>query len=180
MKMKSLLMVWSLLGDSMKEQWREIENYEDYLISDQGRVFSYKRSIFLKPANNGSGYLFVVLHKNGIGKSHTIHRLVATAFILNPENKFTVNHIDGCKTNNLVSNLEWNTYSENNQHAMDTGLQDNKGEKHGLSKLSEEKVKEIRKLYATDDFTLEYLGKKFGVCFQLISLIVRRKIWKHI
>ena len=165
----------------MVEQFKQIKGYEDYVISDQGRVFSYYTKKFLKPGKNQGGYLFVVLWKNGIGKHRSIHRLVALAFIPNPENKRTVNHIDGIKTNNFVENLEWATDSENIQHSFDNGLQKPlKGEKHGRSKLSEEKVKEIRKLYATDDFTLEYLGKKFGVCFQLISLIVRRKIWKHI
>ena len=140
MKMKSLLMVWSLLGDSMKEQWKEIENYEDYVISDQGRVFSYKRSIFLKPGKDTCGYLQVDLHKNGVRKSQKVHRLVASAFIPNPENKRTINHIDGVKINNFVSNLEWATDKENTQHAWRNGLHKPtylKGSKHGRSKLKE-------------------------------------------
>jgi len=175
-------MVWSLLGDNVKEQWKEIENYEDYMISDQGRVFSYKRSIFLKPGDSSTGgYLFVILSKNGVRKHHRIHRLVALAFIPNPENKRTVNHIDGCKINNHVSNLEWNTVKENTQHSFDNGLQKAiKGSKHVNSKLSEKEVLEIRRLYKTGDYTLKYLAKMFGVCFQLISLIVNRKNWKHI
>ena len=176
-------MVWFLLGDSMKEQWREIENYEDYVISDQGRVFSYKRSIFLKPAKDGGGYLFVILSKNGVCKSHRIHRLVALAFIPNPENKETVNHIDGIKTNNQADNLEWATHSENTQHSFDNGLQKPpclKGTKNGRAKLLEKEVLEIRRLYSTGDYSYRALAKMFGVDHSLIGYIIRRKLWKHV
>ena len=164
----------------MKEQWKEIENYEDYVISDRGRVFSYYTKKFLKSGKDGHGYLLVGLWKNGICKSHRIHRLVALAFIPNPKNKKTVNHIDGVKINNFGSNLEWNTQKENNQHAMDTGLKDDKGEKHGNSKLLEEQILEIRRLYATDNYIQKDLGKMFGVSRQLIGHIINRKKWTHI
>ena len=172
MKMKSLLMVWFLSGDSMKEQWREIENYENYLVSDRGRVYSYYTKKFLKPRKNTDGYFQVVLCKNGIKKSHTIHRLVALAFIPNMFGKRTVNHMDGVKTNNFVSNLEWATYSENNQHAYDNGLQ--------KAKLSEDQVLEIRKLYKAGNYYQKDLGKMFCVDQTLISRIINRKRWKHI
>jgi len=173
-------MVWSLLGDNVKEHWKEIENYEDYLISDHGRVFSCKRKKFLKPQKNRGGYLFVNLYKNGVHK-HYLHRLVALAFIENPENKRTVNHIDGCKTNNHISNLEWNTYSENVQHSFDNGLQKPvKGSKNGQAKLSENQVLEIRRLHEIGEYTQRALGKIFGVHRTLISFIINRKSWNHI
>jgi len=173
-------MVWSLLGDSMKEQWREIENYEDYVISDRGRVYSYYTKKFLKPRKGNSGYFTIILYKNGVYKNHTIHRLVALAFIPNPENKRTVNHIDGCKINNFAENLEWNTHAENNKHAFDNGLKDDRGSKHGMSKLTEDQVLEIRRLYKTGDYYQKDLAKMFGIAQSLICFIVNRKIWNHI
>ena len=78
---------------------------------------------------------------------YTIARLVAEAFIPNPENKATINHKDGIKTNNFATNLEWMTQSENCQHSFDTGLQKPKrGELNGMAKLTREKVEEIRQI----------------------------------
>jgi len=163
----------------MKEQWKEIKGYENYLISDRGMVFNLKFKRFLKPSNDGRGYFYVNLWKNGVEKNQKIHRLVALAFLLNPENKRTINHIDGCKANNHVSNLEWNTHSENIHHACDTGLMQ-RGEKNGQAKLNESQVLEIRRLHATGNYTQTALGKNFGVDNSLIGYIVRRKNWKHI
>jgi len=163
------------------ESWKRIKNYEDYSVSNYGRIRNDKTGRILKPGKNSCGYFLVVLCKNGIVKTHTIHRLVANAFIPNPENKFTVNHIDGCKTNNHADNLEWNTYSENIQHGYDTGLQKAiKGSKHVNSKLSENQVLEIRHLYTTGEYTYRELGKMFGVNYVHIGDIINRKKWKHI
>ena len=161
------------------EKFKQIK---DYSVSNYGRVKSIRfPNRCLKPSNNSTGgYLFVILCKNGVRKTLKVHRLVALAFIPNPENKRTINHIDGIKTNNFVENLEWNTQKENTHHAMDTGLQDNKGTKNVNSKLSEKEVIEIRRLYATGDYYQGALGKIFGVTQRLISYIVRRKNWVHI
>ena len=162
------------------ESWKKIKNYDNYLISDRGRVFSEKNKKFLKPWKDRGGYFNVGLWKNGVRKMQKVHRLVALAFTPNPENKRTVNHIDGCKTNNHADNLEWATDKENVHHAMDTGLQDNKGEKHGRAKLSGDQVLEIRRLYKTGEYSQRGLGKIFGVYRAAISKIVNRKTWRHI
>ena len=102
-----------------KEVWRDIEGYEGlYQVSNLGRVKSFKGSSesILKGRNSTSGYLQVDLCKQGVVSTKLIHRLVAQAFIPNPENKQEVNHIDEDKTNNLHSNLEWSTRKENNNH----------------------------------------------------------------
>ena len=165
------------------EHFKKIKGYENYLVSDQGRVFNFKYNRFVKPRKNIHGYLQVVLFKNSIRKTHTMHRLVALAFIPNPENKPTVNHMDSDRTNNFVENLEWNTHSENNQHGYDFGLHKPpcfKGIKNGRAKLSEDQVLEIRKLYATGDYTQKDLGKIFDVHQVHIGDIINRKTWQHI
>lgn len=103
------------------EQWQDIPGYEGlYQVSTLGRIKS-NRSIKSLHIDKG-GYLTVWLCKDSIQKNYKAHRLVALAFIPNPENKATVNHIDGNKQNNCVENLEWATHSENINHANRTGL----------------------------------------------------------
>jgi len=104
------------------ERSKLIKDFENYLISPDGRVFSLKRQIYLKPRMVRGGYYLVCLCKNGREYQKYIARLVAQAFIPNTENKPEVNHIDGIKENNDVSNLEWVTHKENIQHAMLMGL----------------------------------------------------------
>ena len=110
----------------MKEVWKDIEGYEGlYQVSNLGRVKSFdtkdklgriRKGRVLKPFRKKSGYLYVDLCRNGKRKSHSLHRLVAQAFIPNPENKPEVNHIDEDKTNNIVDNLGWSTRTDNNNH----------------------------------------------------------------
>ena len=101
----------------MKEVWKDIEGYEGlYQISNLGRVKRVITDRILKGKKHKDGYLLVDLYKNSVGAGKTIHRLVAQAFIPNPENKPQVNHTDEDKTNNMVSNLEWMTAKENNNH----------------------------------------------------------------
>ena len=96
---------------------RDIPGYEGlYAITSCGRVWSYTTKKFLKPGTNRWGYKIVVLSKNGKTKTYKIHRLVAEAFIPNPENKPCINHIDENKSNNALLNLEWATYQENNNY----------------------------------------------------------------
>jgi len=96
----------------------EIENYPDYQIYEDGRVFSKHTRKFLKHRVNGGGYLYVSLFHKGEGKNHYIHRLVSSYYIPNPENRREVDHIDRNKKNNHVSNLRWATRSDNNQNKM--------------------------------------------------------------
>ncbi len=100
---------------------KSIERYESYLISINGDVFSTKRNKYLTKSFNG-GYAKVIIKVNGVSHNKLVHRLVAQAFIPNPENKPQVNHKDGDKSNNNVFNLEWCTASENNIHAHKMGL----------------------------------------------------------
>ena len=104
-----------------KEIWKTIEGYENYQVSNWGNVKSLgnnkkKKEKILKPANNGLGYLYVLLYKNKERKKFTTHRLVATTFIPNKENKPCINHKNEIKTDNRVENLEWVTIKENNNY----------------------------------------------------------------
>lgn len=129
------------------EIWKPISGYEEYYeVSNLGRVKQIKsRSAtragrILKGVRYATGYLVVGLCANSKQKNCSIHRLVAMAFLPNPENKPCVNHINGVKTDNRVENLEWATYQENNQHAYRTGLIDKEklAEAHKRENLSDE------------------------------------------
>lgn len=101
----------------MREVWKDVLGYEGlYQISDQGRVFSVRRGKLRKLNDTGRGYKQVALLKQGSREHTLVHRLVAEAFIPNPENKPQINHINGDKSDNRVENLEWCTMSENLYH----------------------------------------------------------------
>jgi|DEB0MinimDraft_10_1074344.scaffolds.fasta_scaffold176838_1 hypothetical protein len=102
------------------EKWNKIKGFKNYLVSDFGRVKNNKTGRILKPSKGL--YFYVHLCETPKRKTASIHRLVAQAFIENELNKPQVNHIDGNKLNNHVSNLEWVTGGENIRHARDTGL----------------------------------------------------------
>jgi len=97
-----------------EERVELIKGFEDYLISDFGRVYSFKNEGEIKELRPGEagGYFFVILCKNGIKKKFKIHRLVGIYFIPNPNNLPTINHIDMNKQNNHFTNLEWCSHSE--------------------------------------------------------------------
>lgn len=126
------------------------------------------------------GYNIIRLCNNGVTKNFRMARLVAQAFIPNPENKPEVNHIDGNKLNDCVENLEWNTRSENMRHADRTGLRVMpRGEDHPNTKLTTKKVKRIRKLYK-QGMMQKRISKLFDTKQDTVSDIVNFKTWKHI
>lgn len=170
------------------EIWKQIKGYEGiYEISSLGRVKSLSRE--KKSKGNGITitderyikyplikYPHVTLHKKGIKKTALIHRLVAEAFIPNPDNKLEVNHKDGNSKNFSIDNLEWVTKSENQLHAYKFGLVSPiKGEKNILSKLSDKQVLDIREKYKTKMYSQREIAKEFGVSQCRINFIVNNK-----
>ncbi len=96
--------------------WLKIKGFNNYSVSSDGSVRNDNNLRLLRPTTNSRGYLYVVLSNNGKTTTKKVHRLVAETFIDNPDNKPQVNHIDGNKQNNNVSNLEWTTAQENTNH----------------------------------------------------------------
>lgn len=125
----------------IKEAWKPIEGYEGiYEVSDQGRIRNVKRGGRIMTLSKVThGYLASNLSKDGKTRSILVHRLVAKAFIPNPDNKPQVNHIDGIKDHNIAPNLEWVTAQENLNHAIQTGL---KTDGNGL--IVNDSLKKIR------------------------------------
>lgn len=180
----ALMKVYPLtLDDLPGEIWKPIPDFDKYEVSNFGRVKSlqerWRKPRILKPATNYKGYLLVQLCINGKGKNFRVHRLVALAFIPNPEGKPEINHRDGCRLNNFVGNLEWVTSSENQRHAYLTGLQvAMQGEKHANAKLTNQQVLYIKENPL--DLTNVKLAEMFSVDSATISLIQRGKRWKQV
>jgi hypothetical protein len=128
----------------IEEVWKSVKGFEAcYEISNLGNVKSLDRHVLISTGSrfqkgrtisqriNNCGYVSVRLSKNGYTKTCFIHRLLAEAFLSNPDELPMVNHIDGNKLNNLIENLEWCSHSQNIQHAYDNGMIDsNKGKNH--------------------------------------------------
>jgi len=175
------------MATSLKEKLYPIKGYEGlYAIAKNGRVWSYpkrcssKKGKFLKQGINARGYSQVVLYKEGDHKNLTIHRLLASTFIPNTDNKPEVNHIDGIKIHNELYNLEWVTKSENQKHASDTGLHETiKGECHVKSKLSDKKIVMIKKMLIHKCGNRQ-IARIFKVSHSLIGLIGAGKRWAHV
>lgn len=110
----------------MQEIWKDIPEFQNYSISNFGNVYSKKHNIILKSYKNLYGYLIVNLINKKKRKQFQVHRLVAENFIFNINNLPCVNHIDGNKQNNNINNLEWVSYSENQQHSYKIGLRKTK------------------------------------------------------
>lgn len=176
-----------------KEFWKVIENFPNYLISNRGNIKIVKtlenRILFTKD----DGYVSCPLTSNGKNYYKYVHRLVAEAFVPNPNNKGQVNHKNGIKNDNSVENLEWVTPSENIRHAIETGLfkykkkekiikesKHSKEENVNGSKLTPEQVIEIRLLWELGESKQVELAEKFGVDNSTINDIIKRRTWKHI
>lgn len=184
----------------MKEDeiWKIIDNTTEYYISNKGNVKRIKKDLtksnkkryyniikerILKHDTSVNGYHTVHIPLlDGSTKHFRVHRLVAKYFIPNPNNLPDVNHKDGNKNNNDVSNLEWCTAKYNIKHAINIGLWDSKyeiGEKNSNSKLTEAQVLEIPSLIS-NGLSSSQIADRFGVSKTAINLIKRGKNWKYL
>jgi hypothetical protein len=176
-----------------EEVWKDVNGYEGYYqISSHGNVKSIDRYVkhnhdrlriqkgrTIKQALNQDKYYCFSLSKDGNSKIVLTHRIVAKMFIENLNNYKIVNHKDGNKLNCNYWNLEWCTTQENTEHARINDLVPF-GEKHGMSKLTDIQVNEIREKYKPNGVYSSYkLAKEYKVSRTLINLVVSKKIWKR-
>lgn len=177
-----------------EEIWKDIPEYEGlYQVSTHGNICSLDRyvkhnhgglriqkGITIKQSINQDGYFCFSLYKEGISKTVVTHRIVGLLFVDNPQNLPIINHKDTIKTNNYYKNLEWCTTQENTEHARVSNLIVH-GENHGMSKLTDELVLEIREKYKPNgEYSSYKLAEEYNVSRVLINKVVRKKIWSHV
>lgn len=164
-----------------------IDGYSNYLISSCGIVKSKDRIVEAKGSGTrlesgrvmasnigGRGYFQVTMVSDlGKRKTLTLHRLIAKSFIPNTLDLEQINHIDGVKTNNSISNLEWCTPTQNLQHARDTGL------RRRSLKLTEDDVLSIRKMSENGESRRD-IASMYSVSVPAICGIINRRYWRNI
>ena len=156
----------------MNEIWKAVVSNELYEVSSMGNV----RRVGGRQLKPTLSYGYELVHLRGEkGRLHRVHRLVTTAFIPNPNNYPEVNHIDGNRRNNHLSNLEWVTKTMNMQHAARTGLQP-VGTKCYNAKLNDDKVRQIR----ASNLSYSKLAAQFHVSRALIGIVKLGQTWKHV
>jgi hypothetical protein len=154
-----------------------VEKGDDYEVSNLGNVRNVTTGKVLKGTKNYKGYLRVSFK----GKQYFVHKLVALAFIPNPDNREQVNHKKGKeKDNNRLDNLEWATRSENMIHAYDTGLEDIKrGEDTNNAKLTDRDVTKIKEMFVAR-IPQKDIAKRFNIDIATISAIKTGRTWTHV
>jgi len=164
-------------------QLKQIEYAPRYYVSDTGKVYSTVTGdvVRVQPTCREVGwYEQYSLHVDGERIQQFGHRLVAEAFIPNPENKPYVNHKNGIKNDNRVENLEWATPQENNQHAVDTGLNKLAGEDNPQNKYSEDQIHKVCQLLEQGRYNSIKIEELTGVSHKIISLIRVGKLWSSV
>lgn len=170
--------------------WIDIKGYEGiYQISENGQIRSlprlnsagrFLRGRLRKLEVDRDGYLKVGLTKNNIQRRFLVSRLVAHHFLPNPKNNPIVNHIDGIKSNNHVSNLEWASIRDNNLHAVAMNLRNGyQGSKNYNAKLNEADVIKIKTMLAKH-MPIKEIAQKFRVSFATIGFIKQKRTWRHV
>jgi predicted XRE-type DNA-binding protein len=179
-----------------EEIWKDICGHDGYQVSTLGNVRSLDREIITKQgnirkykgrvlslmpdmSNKGNGYLVVNLGRKAL--TIRVHKLVALTFLLNEYNLPIINHKNGVKIDNKVSNLEWCSYSHNNKHACITGLHiPPKGEEAYNHKLTNKKVICIKELLSNKSLSQRDIAWMYNVSQRLINKINKGLAWQHI
>lgn len=159
----------------------------DYFVRDDGKIFSTKnigRGKYHQELTQHlryDGYPIVTLGTNKKRVQRTVHRIIAETFIPNPLNLPEVDHIDNDKTNNRVENLRWiSSFDNKSRIPFEARSKCRTGSKNGNSKLDEEKVKDIRRLYNTGEYSITQLSKIYSCGWTTISHIIKNETWKNV
>lgn len=178
------------------EVWKDVVGWEDrYEVSNLGNVKSKSylkhtanmhgpisfmtKAKPLRPGLNGDGYYMVVLNRDKVSTTKSVHRIVATAFLDNPDDLPIVNHKDSNRLNNASENLEWCTHQHNVQHSYDSGSNSNAGDLHPRKKLTEFIVVEMRAKYNAGATTAQLVAE-YGFKYHTINKAVRGVNWSHV
>lgn len=162
------------------EIWKEVIGYEDYYsVSNFGNLYSKRYKRIKKSHLHKTGYPSSTFTVNYISSAKKVHRLVAEAFIPNTDNKQHIDHIDGNKQNNYYLNLRWCTHAENIAFAWVLGLYNNIGSKHGMSKLNESAVSNIKKEITEGKKSVD-IARKYNISQQTICDIKKGRLWNHV
>jgi hypothetical protein len=174
------------------EQWKEVPGTNAaYFVSDLGNIMctNWKgtgRREIMKPAPDAKGYLRTMLKYHDGYRTIRVHRIVAEAWIPNPESKPQIDHINFDKADNRVANLQWVTPKENTARSYAAGRIKKpvctnfvKGSRIGTSKLNEDQVREIRAKFKPRIYTREMLAKEYGVAASTIKDAILRR-WRHV
>lgn len=163
----------------VKELWRPLSEYKGIEVSSEGRIRKAanrrnKERILTEFPKDRDGYCRCSVQKlDGTWTSQPVHRLVAKAFIDNPDNKSAVNHIDGNRTNNRVTNLEWVTPRENVLHSFKYGVRKTCKDVPKRTLLTDFQISQIDKLRTL--YTVNQLAKVFNIEYQSLKNIIHKK-----
>lgn len=161
----------------MNEVWKDVVGYEGfYEVSDMGNVRRKGKNKVLKSRIHRDGYRILVLCVDCKGRSFQVHRLVASAFIANRKDKEQVNHKNGIKHDNRVSNLEWATRSENTIHAYKMKLI----KRVSNSKLDEFDARDIKFNCGKNGLSRAHFAEKYNISVSAVGFIVTGKRWGKI
>lgn len=178
------------LDEFKNEEWAEVQNFPSYLVSKSGLVLNRRTLCVLKPADNGNGYKFVNLSRDGVLKLMYVHRLVMMSFCpIENMDKHQVDHEDFNRSNNSLKNLSWASGKDNKNRSRSLGQYDAADLRHSdrvrswvdngthnTVKLTPEKVLLIR----DSKLSAKTLSAKYGVCVNSILNVKSRKTWSHI
>jgi hypothetical protein len=173
-----------IINNLVEEVWKQVPGYEGiYSVSNLGRIRRevayrnhwYKRDGILTPWISSKKRLLVELYKNQTSITFSVHKLVMLTFIGECPSGFEINHKDGNPQNNYLENLEYVTPEENQKHAIINKFHIF-GERHGMSKLTEQQVLAIRK----DSRSLKEISREYGVAISTVSDIRIKRTWAHL
>lgn len=162
--------------------WRKIEDFPDYEVSDLGEVRSFKKGVLhtMRPGSNCWGYPFVFLSMPGKPRKNiTVHRLVCAAFNgPRPAPGYEVAHLDGSRTNNRPDNLAWVTHKTNLHHRVEHGTVLT-GESHPRSKMTDQSAREIHAALS-NGVPAKQLAERYGISIACIYDLSKGKRWRHL